>query len=609
MTEYRTLAQAFMENARKRGAAPFLFYNVGGKWVPTSWNEAAERVRYISLGLMAIGVKKGDRVACISETRPEIAYVCLAIATSGAVFTGIYQTNSPKECAYVINDSGARIAYAEDQGQLNKLKMVWKDCPHLEKIIVGYKKETEDDHRVLTLDNLVQLGKESFNRNGDEAYHQRIDSVQPQDLSAIVYTSGTTGAPKGVMITIGGMIKTLEEQVKIFPASERSLGISVLPMAHLLELLNGHWYHVLFGFPQVYAQSIRTLYKDIREMKPTFFFTTPRFYEKIYNEMTTYIEAQPSWKKTLINLCIGIGGRYQEMKYKSNKGILYLLYRVMNGLARLIFLKKVLMAVGGRLEWSSSGAAPIPAKILFFFKACGFPIFEGYGLTESAGLISLNRPDRLRVGTVGPAMDGIEIKIAEDGEILVKGYTRCAGYWNQPEATAELFEGGWLHTGDLGTLDEDGFLKITGRKKEILITSTGKNITPSNIQTLLKTIPYISEAVVFGEGKTYLTAIITLNEEKTAEYAKSHHIPFSRFSELTQHPSIVKLIENEIGIKNQELARIEQIKKFVILEDQFRQDRDELTPTMKVKRRVVEQQYKDKIEAMYAPSPQGGEGG
>jgi long-chain acyl-CoA synthetase len=599
MTEYRTLTQAFVENARKRGVAPFLFYNVKGKWIPISWNEVAERVKYISLGLIALGVKKGDRVACISETRPEMAYVCLAIATSCAVFTGIYHTNSPKECAYVINDSGARVAYAEDQGQLDKLKTAWKDCPLLEKIIVGKMEKPEDDYRVLTLDHLVQLGKEAFNRNGDEAYHQCIDSVQPQDLSAIVYTSGTTGAPKGVMITIGGMIKTLEEQVKIFPASERSRGISVLPMAHLLELLNGHWYHVLFGFPQVYAQSIRTLYEDIREMKPTFFFTTPRFYEKIYNEMMTYIESRPLWKKNLINLCISVGERYQEMKYKSNKGVIYLLYWIMNGLARLIFFKKVLTAVGGRLEWSSSGAAPIPAKILFFFKACGFPIFEGYGLTESAGLIALNRPDRLRVGTVGPAMDGLEVKIAEDSEILVKGYTRCAGYWNQPEATAELFEGGWLHTGDLGTLDLEGFLKITGRKKEILITSTGKNITPSNIQTLLKTIPYISEAVVFGEGKTYLTAIITLDEEKTAEYAKGRHIPFSRFSELTHHPEIVKLIEKEIEIKNQELARIEQIKKFVILEDQFRQDRNELTPTMKVKRWVVEQQYKDKIEAMY----------
>jgi len=599
MTEYRTLAQAFVGNARKRTEAPFLFHNVDGKWVQISWNEVAEKVKHISLGLMALGVKKGDRVASISETRPELAYLCLAIAASGAVFTGIYHTNSPRECTHIINDSGARIAYAEDQGQLEKLKMAWKDCSQLEKIIVGKLEKLGDDPRVLTLDPLIELGKEAFDRNGDEAYYRRINSVQSQDLSAIVYTSGTTGAPKGVMLTIGGMIKTLEEQAKIFPASERSRGISVLPMAHQLELLNGHWYHVLFGFPQIYARSIQTLYEDIREMKPTFFFNTPRFYEKIYNEMMAYIDAQPLWKKKVINLCVSVGERYQDMRYNPNKGVTYLLYRVMNTFARVIFFKRVLGTVGGRLEWSSCGAAPIPAKVLFFFKACGFPIFEGYGLTESAGLIALNRPGRLRVGTVGPAMDGIEIKIAEDGEILARGYTRCVGYWNQPEATAELFEGDWLHTGDLGAIDADGFLKITGRKKEILITSTGKNITPSNIQTLLKTIPYVSEAVVFGEGKTYLTALVTLDEEKTAEYARQHTITFSTFSELTRHPEIVNLIEKEIEVKNQELARIEQIKEFTILEDQFRQDRDELTPTMKVKRRVIEQRYKDRITAMY----------
>jgi long-chain acyl-CoA synthetase len=255
--------------------------------------------------------------------------------------------------------------------------------------------------------------------------------------------------------------------------------------------------------------------------------------------------------------------------------------------------------VGRKIQWSSSGGAPIPPKILHFFRACGFPIYEGYGLTESQGLITLNRPGAFKIGSVGKPMDGVKLAFTEDSEILVKGWPRTAGYWNNPEANEELFRDGWLHTGDLGFLDEDGYLYITGRKKEILITSSGKNITPSNIQNLLKTSPYISEAVVLGEGEIYLTALVTLDEDEITQYASEQNISYSDFADLTRHPAVMELISKVIEDKNQELARIEQIKKFTILEDQFRQERDELTPTMKVKRKVVEQRYQDKIAAMY----------
>jgi long-chain acyl-CoA synthetase len=595
-----TLPKAFVENVKKRGDKPFLFHKKGGAWLAVSWNEVSERVKHISLGLMSLGVEKGDRIAPISETRPEMVYVCLAIATSGAIFAPIYHTNSPKECAHVINDSGSGIAYAEDQTQLDKLKIAWPDCPNLEKIIVFKQEKPENDPRIITLDRVMELGKEEFQKNGDRAYYERVDSIKPEDLTTVIYTSGTTGPPKGVMLTIGGMIKNLAVLTELFPVSGSSRGISVLPMAHQLELMNGHWYHVLYGFPQVYAESIRTLYEDVREMKPTFFFTAPRFYEKIYNEMTAHIEACPPWKKRLILWCLSVGAQYQDMKYGPNKGITYGVMKLLNALGHTIFFHKVHATVGGKMEWSSTGSAPIPAKILLFFRACDFPIYEGYGLTESAGTVSLNEPGAVKVGTVGKPSRGLEVTIAGDGEILVKGWARCAGYWNKPEATAELFADGWLHTGDLGFLDEDGFLHITGRKKEVLITSTGKNITPANIQVLLKTSPYIAETVVFGEGKTYLTAIVTLDEESITQYAKERNIAYSDFAGLTRHQAIIELVGREIEEKNRELARIEQIKKFTILEDQFRQDREEIGPTMKVKRKVVEQRYKDKIEAMYA---------
>jgi long-chain acyl-CoA synthetase len=597
----QTLQQAFVENAKKRGNKPYLFYKHEGKWQSISWREVNETVMYMSLAFMSsLGVKKGDRLAPISETRPEMAYFCLATAASGAIFSAIYHTNSPKECTHVINDSGARIAYAENQLQLDKLKIAWPDCPHLDRIVVHKLEKPEDDPRVITLEQLIALGKEEFRKNGDRAYYERIETVRPDDLIAIVYTSGTTGAPKGVMLTIGGMIRHHTELSKFFPMSKKSRGISVLPMAHQLELLDGHWRHVLYGFPQVYAESIRTLYDDIRETKPTFIYTTPRFFEKIYNEMMAYIDASPPWKRKLIDWSLRLGARYQDIKYDPHKGISYLWRRLLYVVGHAIFFNKVHGTVGGKMEWSSTGSAPIPAKILLFFRACNFPIYEGFGQTESAGLISMNRPGRVKVGTVGLAMPGSEIKIAEDGEILVKGWNRCAGYWHNPKATEELFEDGWLCTGDLGSLDKDGFLRISGRKKEILITSTGKNISPSNIQVLLKTIPYIAEAVVFGEGKTYLTAIITLDEENITQYAKEHNISYADFVDLSRHPAVRELIEKEIEVKNQELANIERIKKVTILEDQFRQDRDEIGPTMKVKRNIIEQRYKDKIDTMYA---------
>jgi long-chain acyl-CoA synthetase len=492
-----------------------------------------------------------------------------------------------------------RIAFAEDHTQLEKLKVAWSDCPHLERIIVLKAAKPDDDPRIMTLEHLIELGKEEFKKNGDPVYYERIQSVRPEDLTAIIYTSGTTGPPKGVMDTNAGMIRNLTETTKFFPVSEKSRGISYLPMAHALELMNGHWYHVLYGFPQVYAESMQTLYENVRETEPTFFFTTPRFYEKPYNQWMATIEASPGWKKKLISWCLRIGTRYQEMKDSSNRGIAYIPMLLLNSIARLIFFQHVRETVSRKMRWSSSGSAPIPAKILQFFRACGLPVYEGYGLTESQGLVTLNRPGAFKIGTVGKPMDGVELKFTGEGEILVKGWPRCAGYWNNPEATEELFRDGWLHTGDLGYLDEDGYLHISGRKKEILITSTGKNISPLNIENHLKTSPYISQAVVFGEGKTYLTALVTLDEEKITQYASEKNITYNNFASLTQHPAIIELIGKEIEIRNQELARIEQIKKFTILEDQFCQDRDELTPTMKVKRRVVEQRYKDKIAAMY----------
>lgn len=597
---FKTLPVAFIENVKKQKNKPFLFYKQEGKWKVVSWNEVGEIVKYLTLGLIGLGVQKGDRICAISETRPEMAYICLAISASGGIFTPIYHTNSPNECAHVLKDSGAKIAYAEDEAQLEKLKIVWKECPSLEMIVVNKLFTKQNDSRIITLNQLIELGKEELKKKGEKVYYESIESIQSKDISAIIYTSGTTGPPKGVIDTNETFIKNLEILNELFPFSEKSRGISALPMAHGIELRNGHWSHVLYGFPQIYAQSIRTIYDDIREMKPTYFFIPPRFYEKIYNEMMDIFASVPSWKRRLFEWCLRIGMRYQNNKESHGNKIFSLPLRLCNLLGHFILFRTVRRKMGGKVEWASSGGAPIQPKILNFFRACGIGVYEGYGLTESSGLIGLNHPGAWKIGTVGKPSRGLELKFANDGEILVRGWARCGGYWNNPKATVELFGDGWLHTGDLGYLDEDGFLCLTGRKKEIIITSTGKNISPMYIENLLKRIPYINEAVVFGEGKTYLTALVTLNEEATTKYAIDQGLTFSDFTSLAKHPKIKELITMEINEVNKQLARIEQVKKFTILEGQFSQEFGELTPTMKVKRKIIEERYRDRISAMYS---------
>jgi long-chain acyl-CoA synthetase len=595
-----TLVQAFMSNVNYGKDQAFLLYKHEGEWRSVTWRQVGETVRNMSLGLLALGIEKGDRISPISNTKPEMAYCCLAIAAVGAIFAAIYHTNSPSECAHVINDAGARIAFAEDDMQLGKLKAMWNDCPTLEKIVVFGTEQAEGDPRIITMNQLMELGKNEFDKTGTSRYVERMESIHPTDVISIIYTSGTTGPPKGVMFTHAGIIRNLTEEAKYFPMTERDMGIGVLPMAHAIELMDLHWRHVYFGFPHAYAQSIQTLLEDVRETKPTFLFTTPRFYEKHYQRLTAMIDGEPAWKKKLINWSLDIGTRYQDAREKNGGYCPSAVLSVKHGIASLLCLRKIRALVDDRLRWSSSGGAPIQPKILGFFRSCDMPIYEGFGMTESQGLIALNRPGAWKVGTVGKPMDGVEVSFDEEGELLVKGWTRCAGYWNRPEATEELFRDGWLHTGDIGFIDEDGFLHITGRKKELIITSTGKNIAPLNIQNLLKTSPYISEAIIFGEGKTYLTALITLDEEKITQYAKDRGIAFSDLKTLAGDPAVVDLIQSEVEIQNQQLARIEQVKKFTILGGQFRQDRDELTPTMKVKRSVVERRYKSDIEAMYA---------
>ncbi len=597
--EQWTLPKVFYDQLNRLHDRTFLIYKKDNKWQKVSWAEVGEKVRNIALGLMKLGLKKGDRVSVISETRPDYAYTATAIATSGAIFAGIYQTNSPKECAHVINDSGARIIFAENRAQCEKILKAAETCPHIEKIIVFDDFSPVNDPRIISLSGLYALGKVEYDKNGEGEYLERLHGVKPEDVTAIIYTSGTTGLPKGVMDTNRGILMNLREYTKFFPVDETDRGLSFLPMAHALELRNGHWFHITFGIEQVYAEGMRQLFDNVREMNPTFFFTTPRFFEKHYNNISAEIENSSPFKKLVINWCLKVGARYNDdswnIKGKSPDIITSFLYSIAN----ILFINNVREKVGRRLRYGGVGGAPMTAGMLNFFRSCGFPLYEGYGLTEGCGQLAINRPGVFKLGTVGKPLDGIEVKLKDDGEIIARGWLCTPGYWNNKKATDELYEGGWLNTGDLGTFDEDGFLKITGRKKEILITSGGKNVSPSYIENILKLSAYISQAVVFGEGQDYLTALLTLNKEEVERFGKKNNIEYKNYADLISKKEIIDLIQREVDTQNKEVAKVEQIKKFTILKDEFSQEREEVTPTFKIKRKNITERYKDMVARMY----------
>ncbi len=597
--EQWTLPKVFFDQLNRLQDKTFLIHKKDGQWQHVFWAEVGEKVRNLALGLMKLGVKKGDRVSVISETRPDYAYTVTAIANSGAIFAGIYQTNSLKECIHVINDSGAKIVFAENKEQCDKILKVSESCPQIEKIIVFDPFPAMDNSKLMTLDDLYALGKEEYRQKGEREYLERLNRVEPEDVTAIIYTSGTTGPPKGVLDTNRGILMNLREYTKFFPVSETDRGLSFLPMAHALELRNGHWLHITFGIEQVYAEGMRQLFDNVREMNPTFFFTTPRFFEKHYNNISAEIENAPGWKKAIIKWCLKIGAKYNDDSWNVKGTTPDILTSIKYVLAMSLFINSVRERVGRKLRYGGVGGAPMTADMLNFFRACGFPLYEGYGLTEGCGQLAINRPGVFKFGTVGKPLDGIEVKLKDDGEIIAKGWLCTPGYWNNKAATDELYEDGWLNTGDIGTFDEDGFLKITGRKKEIIITSGGKNVSPSYIENILKLSAFISQAVVFGEGKDYITALLTLNQEEVERYAKKNDILYTDYADLISKKEILDLVQREIDTQNKELAKIENIRRFTILKDEFSQEREEVTPTFKIKRRVINERYADLVAKMY----------
>jgi long-chain acyl-CoA synthetase len=580
----KNIIQDFLKTVERLDKKPCFQFKKEGKWVFLSWREAGDCVAKIALGLKSLGIKKEDTVALFSASRVEWTLCDLAILSLGAVTVPIYQSNTPEQVAFVLQNSGSKLVFVEHQAGMRKVLSIISELPDLKKVIL-ISGAPEVSNRAITLGELEHLGTV-----GDEAlWKKEVDDIEPKDLATLVYTSGTTGPPKGAMLTHGNFMGEMEACDQLFDLTDKDVGLIFLPLAHIFARVM-QFFQVRVGFLQAYAESIDKLVDDLGEVKPNSFASVPRIFEKVHEKIMYQVEAGSPLKKAIFSWAMAVGMEKNRGKKKWLQG----------KIADILVFKKLKAKLGGRLKFTISGGAPLSKEIAEFFLAAGILLLEGYGLTETTAAINCNTSKDLKVGTVGKAVAGVEEKIASDGEILVRGPMVFAGYYKNPEATKEVLgSDGWFKTGDIGEIDAAGFLKITDRKKDIIVTAAGKNIAPQNIESLLKTIPYVSQIMVHGDRRKYLTALVTLNRESVEEYAKTEAIIYKEFSELSHHPKVMGLIKKSIDEKSRRLASFESIKRFAILENDFTQESGELTPTLKVKRKFVTDKYREVLDKLY----------
>jgi long-chain acyl-CoA synthetase len=570
-----------------------------GIWRDITWGEYGEKVKQVAMGLISLGLKNGECVSVISENRPEWVYSDFGIMSAGGVTAGIYTTNVAEQCGYIVQNSESKFYIAENEEQFDKTLKFRKDTPRLEKIIVidmeGLKRYR--DPMLMSFDELLTLGKE-YDAEHPGLFEQMVTEVATDDLAVLIYTSGTTGPPKGAMLTHRNLLFMSEAMVAPNPIYDTDETLSFLPLCHVFEQLFTVMINIRHGTIVNFIENTDTIMDNMKEVSPTVTYGVPRIWEKYASGIMIRMADATWFKRLIFKICMGIGMEYADLKMNFKPIPSYLKLAYLG--AYLTVFRKLKERLGfDRVRVAYSGAAPISPDVLKFFNAIDLPLVEGYGQTEGTGVTTCSRKDRLKIGKVGQPLPGVEVKIAPDGEILVKGPGVFKGYFKNPEATAETLKEGWLHSGDVGGLDEDGFLKITDRKKDLIITAGGKNIAPQNIENQLKFSPYINDAIVIGDRRKYLVALIAIDEENVIKYAQDNKIQFGTYASLTQALEIRQLIQKEVDKVNKMLASVEQVKKFTILPKKLYEEDGEVTPTMKVKRKFINETYMDIIEKMY----------
>jgi len=565
-----------------------------------TWDSVNRIVIETSLGLKRLGLKKGDNVAILSATRYEWAIADLAILSLGAVVVPLYPTLGDHAVNYILNDSKSRYIFIEDKGQLQKIRSQWKDLPHIEFAIVlsDLGDLPVNDSRIITFKNLKDLGKLSLSKE-PTSIESSIKSIKREDIASIIYTSGTTGNPKGVVLTHNNFLSVVQSTNKAMPLKHSDKFLSFLPLSHVFERVGGLHFAISRAVPICFCSSMDQIAPALKDSGATIMLVVPRLLEKMYSKININLNLQTGFKKKLIDWAFKVGKKIFSKNAKLSVSEALIYYPQYLLADRLVFFK-IRKSIAPTLRCFISGGAPLSKDIAEFFFIIGIKVLEGYGLTETSAPATVNRLDDFKLGTVGLPLENIQIQIAQDGEILIKGPTVFSGYYKNDQATKEAFKDGWFCTGDIGVLDREGFLKITDRKKDIIVSSAGKNIAPQNIENAVKTSDFISNVIVIGDKRKYLSALIALDRQHLEDFIKQNNIPDDT-SDLVNNSKIIELIDEEIKVKLSDFADYEQIRKFTILPNDFTIETGELTPTLKVKRKFVEEKYKGIIDAMYPP--------
>jgi len=590
---FKTLPQLILNTFRNFHKDDQMLSKKNKKYVPISTAELEGRVVSLALGLKKLGMQSGDKFMLVAENGPDWIITDFAILCLGGITVPVYTSLTPEQIKYIAADADVKFIACSHKHLLAKVKSSLPELPHVQGVISFYK---SDDPEVHSAEALQAEGRKIYQAD-PQLFERQAMSVKPDDLASIIYTSGTTGTPKGVMLTHANFISNINTLAKLYPYSDKHRLLSFLPLSHVLERMCTFSF-ISRGVTIAYAENVGTIAKNLIEIKPHIMVSVPRVFEKIYARIMDSILKSSPLKRKIFFWAMEVGKVYGAKKLVKERIPISL--KIKHALAHKLVFSTILEKTGGQIWFFVSGGAPLPKDIGEFFHAVGLNVFEGYGLTETSPVLACNYFDHVKFGTVGPPIPGVEIKIAEDGEILAKGPNIMKGYYNKEAETREVFSDGWFHTGDIGYLDEEGFLVITDRKKDIIITTGGKNIAPQQIENLIKSSPYIDNAVVVGADRKFISALIIPNFDKLREYAAFSKIEYSEQLELTKNADIINMIRAETNRLTPHLASYERIKRVSILERDFEESEGEVTPTMKVKRNIIEKKYATLINSMYS---------